>query len=490
MDWLHKININIALQILLLFLVINTIGALITVFRRPRSIASVFAWMMALIFLPGIGFLLYAFVGRKIDGEVIYLLNSHHQQRISEIGEIIEEHNQKFDDGKISKSVELLKDYFDYSEESPITRGNQVKIIIDGQQKFSELFRDIRKAKETIHMEYYAIFDDCIGNQLLNLLIQKAKEGVKVRVLFDPFGGRTTERFFKPLIAVGGKVLPFITARDFIRKTRLNYHLHRKIVVIDGKISWTGGFNVGDQYLNETKRFGYWRDTHARIIGTASFSLQEIFLRDWNASVSKPEDYLEYDEKYFRLPEKAEYGTTQLQVVADGPDDEDQILKGGFIKMILSAKKRVWIQSPYLIPDDSMLDALSIAVRSGVDVRIMIPSMPDHPFIYRATQYYANFLHKKGAKIYIYNGGFLHAKTMIVDHELSSFGTTNQDIRSYALNFEVSAFAYNQDITDELAAIFKADLLESTLLTSDMIQAQSKWLRFKQAFSRLLSPIL
>ena len=179
-----------------------------------------------------------------------------------------------------------------------------------------------------------------------------------------------------------------------------------------------------------------------------------------------------------------------MQVVADGLDDDDQILKGGFIKMILSAKKRVWIQSPYLIPDDSMLDALSIAVRSGVDVRIMIPSMPDHPFIYRATQYYANFLHKKGAKIYIYNGGFLHAKTMIVDHELSSFGTTNQDIRSYALNFEVNAFAYNQEITDELATIFKADLLESTLLTSDMIQAQSKWLRFKQAFSRLLSPIL
>lgn len=490
MNWLNQIEINIAWLIILLFLAINTIGALITVFRRPRSIASVFAWMMALTFLPGIGFLLYAFVGRKIDGEVIYLLNSHHQQRISEIGQLIEEHNQKFDDDNISKSAELLKDYFDYSEESPITRGNQVEIITDGQQKFSELFNDIQLAKETIHLEYYAIFDDKIGNQLLNLLIQKAKTGVKIRVLFDPFGGRTTVKFFKPLVAVGGKVLPFITARDFIRKTRLNYHLHRKIVVIDGKIGWIGGFNVGDQYLNETKRFGYWRDTHARIIGTASFSLQEIFIRDWNASVTKPSDYLEYDEKYFCLPQESEYGTIQLQVVADGPDAEDQILKGGFIKMILSAKKRVWIQSPYLIPDDSMLDALTIAVRSGVDVRIMIPNMPDHPFIYRATQFYANFLHKKGVKIYMYNGGFLHAKTMIVDHELSSFGTTNQDIRSYALNFEVSAFAYSREITEELANNFSVDMLESTILTKEMIQKQSKWLRFKQAFSRLLSPIL
>lgn len=490
MDWLKQLDVKIAIQILIFFLVVNTISALVTVFRRPRSIASVFAWMMALVFLPGLGFFLYAFVGRKIDGEVIYLLNSHHQRRINEINQMIEEHNRKFDEGNLAKSTKLLKDYFDYSKESPITRGNQVEIITDGQQKFSQLFVDIRQANETIHMEYYAIFDDLIGNQLLNLLIQKAKEGVKIRVLFDPFGGRTTEKFFKPLIAVGGKVLPFITARDFIRKTRLNYHLHRKIVVIDGKISWTGGFNVGDQYLNETKRFGYWRDTHARIIGTASFRLQEIFIRDWNASVIKSEDYLEYDEKYFCLPEEAEYGAVQLQVVADGPDAEEQILKGGFIKMILGAKKRVWIQSPYLIPDDSMLDALSIAVRSGVDVRIMIPNMPDHAFIYRATQYYANVLHKKGVKIYIYEGGFLHAKTLVVDHELSSFGTTNQDIRSYALNFEVNAFAYNQEVTDELAAIFETDMLESTLLTAEMIDKQSKWLRIKQAFSRLLSPVL
>ncbi|GGI64838.1 cardiolipin synthase [Enterococcus alcedinis] len=490
MDWFKQLDVSIAIQVLIFFLFVNTIGALITVFRRPRSIASVFAWMMALIFLPGLGFFLYAFVGRKIDGEVIYLLNSHHQRRISEINQMIEEHNQKFSDGEIASSSRLLKDYFDYAEESPLTRGNQLEIITDGKQKFSELFADINQAKETIHIEYYAIFDDRIGNQLLNLLIQKAKEGVKVRVLFDPFGGRTTVKFFKPLIAVGGKVLPFITARDFIRKTRLNYHLHRKIVVIDGKISWTGGFNVGDQYLNETKRFGYWRDTHARMIGTVSFSLQEVFIRDWNASVIKPEDYLEYDEKYFCLPEESEYGDVQLQVVADGPDADDQILKGGFIKMILSAKKRIWIQSPYLIPDDSMLDALNIAVRSGVDVRIMIPNRPDHPFIYRATQYYANFLHKKGVKIYIYKGGFLHAKTLVVDHELASFGTTNQDIRSYALNFEVNTFAYSQAVTDELASIFKADMLESTVLTTEMIAKQSKWLRTKQAFSRLLSPIL
>lgn len=490
MTWFEQIDINVGIQVLLIFLTLNTLGALITVFRKPRSIASVFAWLMALIFLPGFGFLLYAFVGRKIDGEVIYLLSSNHQQRISEINGTIEEHNQLFKHHKLSSSSELLKDYFNAKNESPITYGNQVEIITDGKQKFSAMFEDLREAKETIHIEYYAIFNDKIGNELLNILIQKAKEGVKVCVLFDPFGGRTTEKFFKQLVRVGGKVLPFITARDFIRKTRLNYHLHRKIVVIDGKVGWTGGFNVGDQYLNETTRFGYWRDTHARIIGTASFMLQEIFIRDWNASVMNPEDYLEYDEKFFKIPEPYEYGQVSLQVVADGPDTDEQVLKGGFIKMILSAKKRVWIQSPYLIPDDSMLDALSIAVRSGVDVRIMIPSMPDHPFIYRATQYYANVLHKRGIQIYIYENGFLHAKTLVIDEEIGSFGTTNQDIRSYALNFEVSTFAYDERLAKEMAAIFEADILESTLLTTEMIQKQSRFLRFKQEFSRLLSPIL
>ena len=475
---------------LFVLLVINTIGAIITVFRRPRSIASVFAWLLALIFLPGIGFFLYLFAGRKIDDEIIYRLNSHREQRIEEINQLIESHNQQFLIESQSSGSELLKDYFNYSQESPVTRGNQVSIITDGQAKFKQLLQDIQQAKATIHLEYYAIFDDQIGNQLLQLLVKKAQEGIEVRVLFDPFGGGTTIRFFNPLIQAGGKVLPFITARDFIRKTRLNYHLHRKVVIIDGKISWTGGFNVGDQYLNVTKKFGYWRDTHARIIGTASFSLQEVFIRDWNASVTCAEDYLTYQPKFFTLPTQEELGNISLQIVADGPNRDDQVLKGGFIKMILGAKKRILIQTPYLIPDDSMMDALLIAVRSGVEVNIMIPCMPDHPFIYRATQYYASNLHKKGVKISIYTGGFLHAKVLVIDDHISSFGTMNQDIRSYALNFEVNAFVYNQELTKILAETFEKDLEQSIELTDAMIAQQSLWLKIKQSVARLLSPIL
>lgn len=484
------LDMSIAYQVLWGLILINTIGAIVTVFRKPRSIASVLAWLMTLVFVPGLGFILYAFCGRGIDGEISYRFSDHHQKRISEINEVISENNQQFPTNNHSIESVLLKKYFQSMEESPVTKGNQVTFYTDGKEKFKFLFDDIREAKDNVHVEYYAFFNDQIGNTFLNLLIEKAKEGVEVRVIYDPWGGKTNQRFFEPLVEVGGKVIPFITSRNLIRKTRLNYHLHRKIVVIDGKISWTGGFNVGDQYLNVTKKFGYWRDTHARILGTASFTLQEIFIRDWNASILTEEDALEYEDRYFVVPEKNEAGAVSLQVVADGPESEEQILKGGFTKMLLAAENRVWIQTPYLIPDDSMVDAILIAVRSGVDVRIMIPSKPDHPFIYRATQYYANTLQRRGVKIYVYDGGFLHAKTMIMDDKIASFGTTNQDIRSYDLNFEVSAFAYNRELTEELARIFENDMQQSTLLTQEIIRNQSPWLRFKQHFSRLLSPIL
>lgn len=485
-----RTDLTILYQIFLGLIFINTVVAFITVFRRPRSITSILAWMMTLVFVPGLGFILYAFCGRGIDRETVYLFSELHQKRIKEINEMIEENNKNYAPKTYPYEAVLLKKYFADMEESPLTRGNHVEFFTDGKEKFTHLFADIKKAVDSIHVEYYAFFDDKIGNDFLNLLVKKAREGVEVRLVFDPWGGRTNVRFFKPLKEAGGKVIPFITSRNLIRKTRLNYHLHRKIVVIDGEIGWTGGFNVGDQYVETTEKFGYWRDTHARIVGTASFSLQEIFIRDWNASIRNKEDLLEYEERYFVIPTQIDNTDVTMHVVADGPESTEQIIEGGFIKMIVAAKERIWIQTPYLIPDDSMSSVLQIAVRSGVDVRIMIPCMPDHPFIYRATQYYANLFQRIGVKVYIYNGGFIHAKTMITDDAIASFGTTNQDIRSYDLNFEVSAFAYDEKINSELASIFEDDMKHSTLLTKDMIDEQSNWLKFKQNFSRLLSPIL
>ncbi|MBP2100336.1 cardiolipin synthase [Enterococcus rivorum] len=484
---------TIFILVLLFLLVLNTTVALITVFRKQRSIASIFAWIMTLVFLPGIGFLIYIFCGRGINGQKVFKITAEEKESIRQIRKRVEWDNQKSAQGidiNLLTDARVLNKYFRNMDESPLCKRNSIELYTDGKEKFEALFKDIQQAKESIHVEYYSFFNDRIGNRFLRLLEEKLKEGLSVHLIYDPWGSPgTNKKFFANFIALGGKVSPFITSKNMISKTRLNYHLHRKIVVIDGKIGWTGGFNVGDQYLGENQKFGYWRDTHIRVVGTAVFSLQEIFIMDWNAS-AEAAHRMTYMDKYFQFALDDELDDLALQVVSDGPNTEEEILKSGFIKMILSAEKSVWIQTPYLIPDESMINALLIAVRSGIDVRIMIPCMPDHPFIYRATQYYANYLHKRGVKIYNYQNGFLHAKTMIIDKEICMVGTTNQDIRSYALNFEVSTFIYDTMFSWKLAQIFEKDMIQSILLTDEIINNQSKWLRFKQNFSRLLSPVL
>ncbi len=270
----------------------------------------------------------------------------------------------------------------------------------------------------------------------------------------------------------------------------MNYHDHRKIVVIDGKVGYIGGFNVADQYAGTTKKFGYWRDTHLRIQGPAASLLQMRFLMDWNVSSPEKNRVAYQLDYFFKLEALVPEANTSIQMIASGPNSDREQIKLAFIKLITSAKKRVWIQTPYLVPDDSVLAALKVAAASGVDVKIMIPDKPDHPFIYRATQYYGRLLMKENIEILIYNGGFLHAKTMIMDDEVCTVGSANQDIRSYKLNFEANAVLYDKKIIDQLEAIFLEDRKKCTTMTPEVVRDMSKWLIFKQQISRLFSPIL
>lgn len=272
-----------------------------------------------------------------------------------------------------------------------------------------------------------------------------------------------------------------------ILNMRLNYRNHRKIVVIDGKIGYTGGFNVGDDYLGEYPEMGYWRDTHVRIVGNGVLPLQTRFLTDWNASADEAQQ-VPYDNQYFPIQETT--GDVDLQIVSSGPDSTEQQIKKGFIKMISLARESVYIQTPYLVPDDAVLETIDIASKSGVEVHVMIPNKPDHPFIYQATLSYAEQLVEYGAHVHIYDGGFLHAKTIIVDDEMLSIGTANFDIRSFKLNFEVNTFMYSEKLAQAYHAQYMSDLQHAYELTPDIIANYSLWERFKQQFSRLFSPIL
>ncbi|AEV96068.1 cardiolipin synthase [Pediococcus claussenii] len=476
-----------------MILIINIIGASITVFRQRRDIAATWAWLLVLYFLPIVGFIAYAFVGRKLPENKLFPLK---QKTRLELNQIIAQQSKELYDERTSSDIiaegaEGMVRFFGNADHAFLTRRNEVEIITDGNELFTNMFESIKRAKHHVHIEFYTIYNDSIGNELIKLLEQKASEGIEVKVIWDSWGSLGTRRsFFNRLIELGGQAYPFLGTRSALTDFRLNFRDHRKIVVIDGKVGYVGGFNVGDQYLGRKKKFGNWRDTHIRIKGPGVYGLQSRFVLDWNATskVDQIDEIFEPGSKYFPFIEGK--GNTSLQVVSSGPDSDVQKIKMGYLKMINAAKRSIWIQSPYLIPDDSVLDALRIAAASGVDVRIMVPHMPDHAFVYRATQYYAWQCAKWGIKVYYYNNGFLHAKTMVVDGKISSVGSANMDFRSFKLNFEVNSFMYDANIAHRLEKIYRRDILESTLQTAEMFEKQSSWLKFKQIFSRLLSPIL
>lgn len=479
----------IALLVKIIF-ILNIFVAIITVFKEKRDIAATWAWLLVLLLLPIVGFIMYLFVGKKLSRDDIYDIRSQQQMGLDQLVELQKEQWHEKDllpEDELSHSAREMVHFFLETDHAILTKHNQVELLTDGKQKFQQLFQDIEAAKDHVHIEYYTFYNDQIGNQLRELLEKKAAQGVKVRVIYDSFGSRgMTHEFFKRLEELGGFAEPFFGSYRSFPNFRLNYRDHRKLVIIDGKIGYIGGFNVGDQYLSRDPKFGYWRDTHIRIEGNAVIAMQSRFFMDWNATVK--EKKMTYQESYFPL--SAPKGQASIQIVSSGPESEVEKIKLGYIKMISDAHKEVLIQTPYLIPDDSLYEALCLAAFSGVKVKVMIPSMPDHPFVYRATQYYAHALLENGVEIYQYEKGFLHSKTMVADGKIASVGSANMDYRSFKLNFESNAFLYDREFSQQMQVTFAEDVKHSRKLTLADFKAASRWLKFKQYFSRLLSPIL
>ena len=483
---------HIVKLILWLIVFFNAIAALITVFRERRDIAATWAWLLVLTLLPVIGFIIYSFLGRKLPQRRLERIQTETQLELSEA------FNRQREQFLLTPQPEepTLRTYlrtlmlFQSIDNAFLSQHNMVELFNNGDQFFEKLLADIEAAKKSIHIEFYTIYNDQIGNQLRTILEQKAAVGVEVRVLYDSWGSMGVKpSFYDGLRKNGGYAGPFLLTRSNLFDFRLNYRDHRKIVVIDGEIGYVGGFNVGDQYLGRSPKFGPWRDTHLRIQGGGVYSLQQRFIRDWNASTKERAHRIDHYRSYFPKI-KNTFGSTALQIVSSGPDSPLEEIKLGYLRLINAAQDHIWIQTPYLIPDDSVLDALKVAAHSGVDVRIMVPSMPDHAFVYRATQYYARNLAEDGVTIYFYQKGFLHAKTMVVDGEMASVGSANMDFRSFKLNFEINCFMYDADIAQRLERLFVEDIRNSRVMTPERFAAQPPWIRFKQTFSRLLSPIL
>ena len=337
-------------------------------------------------------------------------------------------------------------------------------------------------------MQYYIIRNDELWQEVEKVLIQKAREGVAVRVLFDSMGCRTMKnRDWERLEKEGIQVAEFFPALLGQLQLRVNYRNHRKIVVIDGRVGFVGGFNVGREYLGRDKKFGYWRDTHLCIEGAAVTSLAVRFVLDWNYAAK---ENLFLEDSLFEIPQYTRNGRDPVQIISSGPDSKTKMIHDNYLRLIHRAQDHVYIQTPYFIPDDSILDALKIAAKSGVDVRIMIPCKPDHPFVYWATYSYIGEMVAAGAKCYVYNNGFLHAKTLSIDGMVACVGTANMDFRSFGLNFEVNAVIYSERTVQRLERAFENDMTLCTQVTRKVYDERGLVIKAKEQFSRLLSPLL
>lgn len=479
---------NLFLLPIVIFL--NIISAITVIFLERKKPSSTWAWLLVLYFLPFVGFLLYLLLGRQLRKKHLFRWDGKKDIGIDRLItyqiEALKKNQLDFRNDHVQDYRHLI--YMNLTTNNAVlTQDNAVHIFDDGREKFEALIKDILAAKNHIHIQYYIFKLDNLGQRIYNTLLKKAKQGVKVRILYDEMGSRDVrKRHFKELIELGGEVEVFFPSILPLINPRLNFRNHRKIVVIDGRIGYIGGFNVGDEYLGLSDRFGYWRDTHLRIEGSSVHPLQTRFILDWNQASAKND--INYAERYFPIiPQK---GTSALQIISSGPDTEWEVIKNNYLRLITNAKRYIYIQSPYFIPDESFFDAIRVASLAGIDVRIMIPNKPDHMFVYWATYSYVGQLVEAGAKIYHYEKGFIHAKMIVVDDEVASVGTANIDVRSFSLNFEVNAVLYDPALAHRLAEIFEHDILDSSELTKELYLNRSNAVKFKESISRLLSPIL
>ena len=470
--------------LLLMFFLLNLLSALSLIFIERKEPTTTWAWLIILIALPGIGFILYLLLGQNLSRQKIFrekkLADKIKRYKLRNNSEL------PLSDNEINENYEDLI-LMNYNHSGAIyTTGNEVKTYINGEDKFRDLFNDIREAKSFIHIEYYIFRYDDLGRALISELHEKVKDGVEVRLVIDGMGSKKiAKKIIKEIESYGIKISVFFPGVLPHINMRINYRNHRKIVVIDGKIGYVGGFNVGNEYVNKGKQFKFWRDTHIRVRGEAVNELNKRFILDWDYA---SDENMGNMSMYFPIPEVV--GDVGIQIVSSGPDHMEEYIKNSYMKIINSAKNYVYIQTPYLVPDSPMMEALKISALSGVDVRIIVPGAPDHFFMEWMLSANIGLLIEYGIKIYRYGNGFIHSKTIVADGEVCSIGTANLDIRSFKLNFEVNAFIYNEEVAKEQEKIFLDDQLKSKLVIKEEYYKRSKNLKIKESLIRLLAPIL
>ncbi|MFD9624700.1 cardiolipin synthase [Peribacillus muralis] len=468
---------------LILTLFMTIIGFVI--FLENRNPVQTIAWLVVFGAFPFVGCIFYFLFGRNYRKERIfhkkYFLDKQSFVKIS--GEA--EHHERIKE--MGGSSQQLFTLANRLGNSPISFTTETRVLRNGQETFFNIIEQLNKARHHIHLEYYIVRDDEIGCVLKNVLMEKAREGVEIRFLYDAVGSWKLERsYINDLKQAGVEMVAFGPLHLPLLNNTFNFRNHRKIIVIDGSVGFMGGLNIGDEYLGKNPKFGSWRDTHLIVKGEAVRTLQLIFLQDWYYSTNQ--SFL--TDEYLMSGSELHQGDGGVQLIGGGPDSEWTIIKSIFFKMITSAEKSVWVASPYFVPDDDILQALKVAALSGLDVKLLVPKNPDKRIVYHASRTYFPEMLSSGVRIFQYNEGFMHSKIIIVDEQLASIGTTNMDMRSFHLNFEVNAFLYRTESALQLVNDFKEDLKLSQEVEIDAFSKRNIGLKVLESTCRLLSPLL
>ena len=454
--------------------------AVIHVVMDNRQPAKTMAWAMVILFIPIVGLVFYLFFGVNHRKERLVSQGSLDQLTKRSMLEFVEQENLR-----VPERHKQLVDLFVNQSFSLPFKDNQIDIMTDGYAFFPELLKDIAQAKHHIHIDMYIIEDDALGYLVTDALIDKARQGVLVRVIYDDVGcWKVSHRFFERMREEGIEVASYLPVRFPSFTSKVNYRNHRKLIVIDGKVGYIGGMNIAIRYVKGTGEQP-WRDTMLRITGGAVYALQRAFLVDWYFV----DRTLITDRVYY--PQLSTVNNCLAQVVTSGPTNPYPEIMQGFVRVILAARRYIYIETPYFLPNEPVLFALKTAAMAGVDVRILCPRRSDARFTDWASRSYLREVYEAGVQVYLYETGFLHSKMMVCDDSLTTCGSTNVDFRSFENNFEANAFIYDEGTALRMKNIFLKDQEQSVLLGDLPHRIYPKFTkRLWESLTRLLSPLL
>lgn len=488
LDFLIKHSSSISLTFVLLLAVFTVVR----IIRDTNNSSKTLAYILLVFLLPVAGSIIYFAFGvnyrrRKMFSKKI-LANEALFERIE--GRLLEQSRLVLKEQHANiAGADNLANLLMNDARAPLSY-NKVELLTNGEQKFPEVISALKAATKFIHIEYYIFDYDEIGKEIIAVLKERVAAGVTVRFIYDDFGShQINDDVLGDLREAGILAFPFYEVKFFLLANRLNYRNHRKIIIVDGNIGFTGGINVSDRYINRgLPEELYWRDTHVKITGSAVNSLQYHFIANWNFC---SEQMLKLEPEYFtKITEPSAEAEDLVQIVAGGPDYPSSSVMLSFFTAIVSARQKIFITSPYFIPNESICDALKTAALSGKDVRLLLPGISDSKIVNAAARSYFQEMLLSGVKIYLYQKGFVHAKTMVVDDKIAIVGTANMDARSFDLNFEINAIVYSKRVCAELTEMFLKDLEDSDETTLEEWNERKWWQELRDDLARLLSPLL